>query len=394
MPRRASRRLLLQCGAAGTALLAVGATARLGLQRDGDPDLTPPPDGLTLATNAGDDVASLTFALTEDEMRRVAANRWETPRLPTSTHSMIGFTWGLDRRPPELLVRSQQGSAWGSWQRVTLLHDLEESRGQSGLAGADLMWVGRADGVQVRVEGPRPSDLKMVLLHPRPRASDNSPDATSDSTARTMLSRVTPPLRPTLIGRTKWGANGSLRTGSPSYGGTIMQVHIHHTVNSNDYRRADVPALIRGMYAYHTQSLGWSDIGYNFLVDRFGRIFVGRAGGPRRVVVGAHTRGFNSDSTGVAAIGNYDVARPSEAMLSAIAHVAAWKIVPFERGARGRIRVRSSGSDRYPSGRVVRLPVIDGHRDTNYTACPGGHLYDALPQVRRRAARFIANRSI
>ena len=82
---------------------------------------------------------------------------------------------------------------------------------------------------------------------------------------------------------------------------------VHHTVNANDYTRAQVPAIIRGIYAYHTQSRGWCDIGYNFLVDRFGRIWEGRYGGVDRPVVGAHTLGYNDDAFAMSAIGNFDV---------------------------------------------------------------------------------------
>jgi hypothetical protein len=166
-------------------------------------------------------------------------------------------------------------------------------------------------------------------------------------------------------------------------------VHVHHTVNSNTYSRQDVPGLIRGMYRYHTHNLGWSDIGYNFLVDRFGRIWVGRAGGPRRPVRGAHTLGFNSTSCGVSVIGNFETTRPNDRVLDSVAALAAWKLDRYGRNPRGHIRVTSEGSDNYPAGHRVRLPVIDGHRDTNDTACPGRYLYDALPRIRRRAKTIV-----
>ena len=99
---------------------------------------------------------------------------------------------------------------------------------------------------------------------------------------------------PVLLGRRDWAADESWRNGDPRYNDTIEQAHVHHTANSNDYGEQDVPALMRGMYWYHTHSLGWSDIAYNFVVDRFGRAWVGRAGGVNRPVRGAHTLGFNA----------------------------------------------------------------------------------------------------
>jgi uncharacterized protein with LGFP repeats len=143
------------------------------------------------------------------------------------------------------------------------------------------------------------------------------------------------------------------------------------------------------MYRYHTKNLGWSDIGYNFLVDRFGRSWVGRAGGPAKPVRGAHTLGFNHASTGVAVIGNFESKRPKGDVVTAIVHLAAWKLHMYGRHPRGWTNVWSHGSDRFPAGRKVRLRVIDGHRDTNYTACPGKYLYKRLPDIRRRAGDRI-----
>jgi hypothetical protein len=389
-----TRRPLLKMAAGGAALAAVGTTARLTLHPDDDDDSSPEAGALELSTHAGTDVASLHLPLGDDLLPAVGSKRWESRRLPTSTHSLVAFTWGAGRSGPVAHIRSRSAGNWGAWVRVPDLHDVPEAVAgdDAAIDGTDLVWIGRADGVQIRVEGRRPDDLSLVLLYPERRPGDPLLGQLSarivdrragDDTARAP--------QPRLVTREEWGADESLRDGRPSYIHTIKQVHVHHTVNSNTYARDDVPALIRGMYAYHTQTLGWSDIGYNFLVDRFGRAFVGRAGGPAKLVRGAHTLGFNAESTGVSAIGNYETVRPTDRMLDAIAAIAAWKLDPFNRNPRGEIRVESEGSDKYATGRTVKLPVIDGHRDTNDTACPGQHLYEALPKIRRRAARILAN---
>ena len=175
--------------------------------------------------------------------------------------------------------------------------------------------------------------------------------------------------------RRAWGANEKWRNGGPWFNRTIQQVHVHHTVNSNDYAPEDVPALLRGIYRYHTKNLGWSDVGYNFLVDRFGGTWQGRAGGSALAVRGAHTLGFNSTSTGIAVIGNFEEVVPEREVISAIVRLAAWKLDKYDRKPSGRAAVFSQGSDKFSAGRKVKLPVIDGHRDTNDTACPGAHLY-------------------
>jgi uncharacterized protein with LGFP repeats len=194
---------------------------------------------------------------------------------------------------------------------------------------------------------------------------------------------------PRIYGRGKWGADPRWRNGEPTYNTVLKQVHIHHTASSNSYSAADVPAILRGIYRYHTKTLGWFDIGYNFLVDKFGRAWVGRSGGPRRLVRGAHTLGFNHQSVGIAMIGSYDSLRPSKRSVTALVKIAAWKLGAVGANPLGTMRAQSKGSDRYPAGRRVVLPVIDGHRDTNQTACPGQRLYNLLPKIRQRTARLI-----
>ncbi len=90
-------------------------------------------------------------------------------------------------------------------------------------------------------------------------------------------------------------------------------------------------------------------------------------------------------------IGNYEDAWLSEAVMAAIVRIAAWKLDRFHRKPTGWIRVYSHGSDKYPEGETVSLRVIDGHRDTNDTACPGAHLYSKLRMIRNRTQRRVDN---
>ena len=154
-----------------------------------------------------------------------------------------------------------------------------------------------------------------------------------------------------------------------------FEVHagfVHHTVNANDYTRAEVPGILRSIYAYHTQSRGWSDVGYNFLVDRFGRIWEGRYGGVDRPVVGAHTLGYNDDAFAMSAIGNFELVQPSQAMIEAYAALFAWKL-----SLHG---VTATSSKQYVTKRYFQ--AINGHRDAASTACPGKYLYAKIPEIR------------
>jgi len=129
--------------------------------------------------------------------------------------------------------------------------------------------------------------------------------------------------------RRSWGADERLRSyngaacAKPNYSRTIQAAFVHPHGRSHDYTRAQVPAMVRATYAYHVKGRGWCDIGYNFLVDRFGRIFEGRYGGMQFPVLGAHTGGYNTDSFGISLIGNFQLVVPTAAMMEAAARTIA-----------------------------------------------------------------------
>jgi hypothetical protein len=390
------RRHLLKLAAGGAAAVgAVGVASRLGLIPSADEESPAGVPKLNLSADGSSGVGALDLALGADLLTTIGTNLWRTPPLPTSTHSMVGLTWDRKGKDPHVEIRSRIKGAWRGWRKLPLLHDLPDpdSSEATRTAGTELVWIGPTDGVQVRLAGRRPENLTLVLLHPIRQPGDASATssrrttATSQVTVRTGETASVP--RPVILSRKQWGADESWRDGSPRYCPTIEQTHVHHTVNSNDYSQADVPALLRGIYRYHTKNLGWSDIAYNFLVDRFGRVWTGRAGGAARPVRGAHTLGFNATSTGISAIGNFELVAPTAEMVEAIVAVAAWKLDLYDRDPEGRISVRSEGSDKYRANQMVDLPVLDGHRDTNDTACPGKHLYAQLPAIRSAAKARI-----
>ena len=183
--------------------------------------------------------------------------------------------------------------------------------------------------------------------------------------------------KPMIYSRAQWGANERLREQTaPSYG-TVHGGFVHHTVNANDYSAAEVPAIIRSIYAYHVQGRGWRDIGYNFLIDRFGRIWEGRYGGVDRNVIGAHTENYNGDSFGASAIGNFDIAAPPQAVVGAFGALFGWKLaINGVSAAATNVRI---------AGRVFPSSIM-GHRDTKSTACPGRYLYARIPDIRKIAA--------
>jgi hypothetical protein len=197
--------------------------------------------------------------------------------------------------------------------------------------------------------------------------------------------------RPRIVPRTAW-LNAAARRAQPPprYDDKVVAVFVHHTDSPNAYDCAETPRIIRSLYTGQTSARDWDDIGYNFLVDRCGTIYEGRAGGVDRPVTGAHTQGFNHRSTGVAALGTFTAGVPvPKAMTDSIAALAAWKLGPADVDPRARIRLISSNSgSRYAAGVAATLPALAGHDDGYMTSCPGAALSARLPEIRRVAARL------
>ena len=347
---------------------------------------------LLLQTDATSGVGILEKPLKELGLAEAGTDLWQTPVLDTALVTMVGFTWrdGV-RRPPRIMARFRTKGGWTLWRPAPLLRDLPDPATGEGIgkAGTSPLVVEPTDGVQVQVGGSLPPELSITLIHAAPIPGDAR--LVAGTTSRSLLRSATVNVAmPLIYSRAQWGANESWRSGPPRYNSTILQAHVHHSASGNGYSQGDVPALIRSFYKYHTHSLGWSDIAYNFLVDSFGTTWEGRYGGMDQPVRGAHTLGFNASSTGICVIGNLDNVQPTQATLDSLAKLAAWKLAMYGRDPQGWTQVTSEGSDKFPAGRVVTLPVIDGHRDTNDTACPGGHLYAQLDTVRAATAGVIS----
>ncbi|MDQ0813055.1 uncharacterized protein with LGFP repeats [Streptomyces sp. B3I7] len=194
--------------------------------------------------------------------------------------------------------------------------------------------------------------------------------------------------RPSITTRRGWGADEGIRKGGFLYTKKVKAAFVHHTATGNKYTCAQAPSVIRGIYRYHVLSSGWRDIGYNFLVDKCGKIYEGRAGGVGKAVMGAHTLGFNTDSTGIAVLGTYGSKKPSAAAVKAVARLTAWKLGLYGVNPKGTTHLTSGGGNLYAKGRKVRLHTISGHRDGFATSCPGKRLYAKLGSARSAAAGY------
>src|SRR5581483_288034 len=172
-------------------------------------------------------------------------------------------------------------------------------------------WTGVSDSLQYRVRG-RVSRLRAAFIW--------SPVV--HETWRTLSVAGSPPI----ISRDDWGGNELLRRNQPRYASSVRLVFVHHTATPNNYTPDQAAAIVRGIDIYHVKANGWNDIGYNFVVDKYGHVYEGRYGGITKNVIGAHALGFNRGSVGIALIGNYNTVRPPAVAVQAIERLVAWRL--------------------------------------------------------------------
>lgn len=198
---------------------------------------------------------------------------------------------------------------------------------------------------------------------------------------------------PDVISRAGWGADESKRCSTPTIDNSISAVTIHHTAGSNNYSEAESAARMRGYYTYHASTLGWCDIGYNALVDKYGNIYEGRAGGLNKAVRGAHAGGFNQNTWGISMMGNYEQVSPSAETIQAVGELAGWRASLAGFDPKGTDTHYSEGTSftKYPRGTSVNLPNIFAHRDVGNTSCPGNAGYAQMDNIRDIAAATYAS---
>jgi N-acetylmuramoyl-L-alanine amidase len=316
-----------------------------------------------------------------------AHDRTELTGALSNSDRLVGVTWRTGA--PQVRYRWHTAGGWRAWQTAesdALAPTWAERR--HARPGTEPLWrPNGTDRVEVAVTAQRGpvTGVRLLAVGDAPRSLLGRVVAALQPRTAVAAAATTVPHLGAVRTRADWGADESLRRCGPSYASRVRAVVVHHTDQPNNYTAADVPALIRADYAYHVEGRGWCDLGYNLVVDRFGRIWQGRAGGVTRAVIGAHAEGFNTGTLGVAFLGNTDALTPSRTALRALARVGSFAAATWRFRPRSTVVLTSGGSPRYRAGVRVRLPRIIGHRDVGLTDCPGRHLYADLGRIRRLA---------
>lgn len=315
------------------------------------------------------------------------------PRV-TRDFTTVGVTWRHDERVREVgvQVRWRAGGRWSGWRALEVDADHAPDPGSvedtaTVRDGTAPLWVGPSDGVQVRVDqrrGARPRDVRIELVDP-----GSSPADAPLSLPRS-VARAAQPM-PEIVSRAQWGADESIRRGEPTYTSPAKVGFVHHTATANGYSQAQAAAMVRSVYAFHVRSRGWTDIGYNLLVDRFGRVYEGRAGGVDKWVLGTHTGGHNTATFAVSLLGTYDRTSPGASTMAALQKTLAWKLGLAYRDPAGTTTLTSAGggTSRFASGTTNTFSVVSGHRDAGTTACPGAATYARMGEIRRGVTAYL-----
>ena len=406
----------------GAAVRGATATVTALAQATGAAD-APVPSILPAATDPQADAALLTDPLEVDRF------------------FVAGFTWTGGADLPDgvrIYLRVRENGSWSPWY---LSEAADSGRDDRATPGTGEFVTGGADAIQASVVGSSlPAGLKLALVPSRPQgeevlgaddlktteaaptpviedasATDNqgtqvdpaamtlssSPAPVAQPAAASVASPATAPATVPVVApaattanglpvavttRAEWGANASYMSWDPEYA-RAGHVVVHHTAGTNSYSAGQSASIVRGIYYYHAVVLDWGDIGYNFLVDKFGTVFEGRSGSVAapagRMSIGAHARGVNTGTMGISMMGDYSTVSPSDAQLSSVGKMAGWFLKRAGiSDVTGWAGLHVWTTERYQAGSTISMPRILGHRDVGYTTCPGNVGYSKLGAIR------------
>jgi hypothetical protein len=381
--RRLTRRDVLSgAAAAGAGLLIGPAAARAAGDHGADAG------GRVFSRAVGRLRAGETVVVTPGRRFCLAGVRWSAP---ADAHL-------------QLRTRRRDGS-WGPWAIAS--SDGHEGDGVHPRDHVgDGVWTGPASELALRSHGAADGVTVQFVAADAVGASGASlgwrgGEVAADATGLTagaagalpLAGPVLPagPGQPPIIARQVWAGTNHPPVGGPYYGAIRMGI-VHHTENPNGYSRDEVPAMLRAIYEYHVHGRGWFDIGYNYVVDHFGRIWEARQGGINLPVMGAQAGDWNQISSGVSMLGTYTDIVPPPAALAAVQRLLAWKMaingVPSIGEISAVVGADDVGWTQFRAGEHVRFPRIAGHRDVDSTDCPGDALYAHLPRMRPQIAHL------
>lgn len=419
-----NRRSFLKGVAAAGTLLGFGGPSLAGLQasasaagiRAHDWHTLPLNDGRTLPAGPTDLDGNLQLLRNPDGSFQVSRTFISEAQAATGRFNAVGMHWVADVPSETTMaveVRGWHAERWSNWAKVG--HELHPREARPGANGdetfTDVVELDHATRMQYRITLTT-SDARITPTVRRVTATQidalDSPTLVDlDSRGKAIPFRVgnggAPSTRLVLRqGPAGWGPT-EFAPGDPLYwepyaGQYPFQfVTIHHTAGANNPENP--VAAVRAVWYYHAIVLGWGDVGYHFLVDQFGNVYQGRAGGDSTEA--GHAFRYNHYNCGIVLLGQfqpgatdvpYSGGDPSQAALD-----SAMRLAAMESAYHGLI---PSAQAAYPKPKDWCRPQLTNyrlcaHRDWGRggsciaTACPGENLYQHMPAMREQAALLI-----
>jgi len=284
---------------------------------------------------------------------------------------------------------STDGSQWSEWSLIDKEDHLTTS--QDTLVGTLIYLPKETETLQFRIKLSSSSDMQ----GPRLQSLDlsfTSPGATPEEKLQEIRRKAVGHRRPgkqaekeypmpEYVRRTEWDCPDGQQPSGPVSPTTVTHHIVHHSAGSNS--SSDWPAVVRSIWEYHVNTNGWSDIGYNWLVDPNGVIYQGRGWiDGNDEVQGAHFCGTNSNTMGVCVMGNFEQKTPTSDAQGSLEELLAWKsdannIDPI--------------TWEYHASSGLNLFTVSGHLDGCNTLCPGENLYIRLPEIRENVKEKIGD---
>ncbi len=299
--------------------------------------------------------------------------------------NMVGFSWQGDEQL-DIAIRFEKNSGWTSWYRPEAQDFIEKD---SWYYYTEPILADQAQSYQYKINNTSGlSNLKIIYID-----SVNN-QKKSWNLIEWLFNKVSAATTVDIIDRAGWGANENWRLDSqgeeewPSEYQWPEKIVIHHT--AGDTGGSNPAATIRAIYYWHSEVLGWGDIGYNYLIDQSGKIYEGRAGGDGVIAAHAyrsatcaalrfggasHETSFNNGTVGISVLGDYESGLTlNPAVKQALIDLVGVKAAEF-------------GIDPNGSGYFIDAIYdnVVGHKDIDCTNCPGTNLYKFLPEIRTGA---------
>lgn len=310
---------------------------------------------------------------------------------PGKSFELVGFRW-RGSGVPKLSLQSENARGWSKWVALEARGidgpDAGSSVDRGAVASSDPVWTGLSRRVRVRISGRGFRGLRahfVAVTHSTVQrgvavaasAGGAQPFLLGAPGARTSVDA------PAIVPRSAWDPNNRCRPRVKSSLGEVLGTVVHHTESTNAYSRAEAAGVVLGICQFHRNGRGWNDIGYNLLIDRFGTVYEGRNGGVTNAVVGAHAEGYNGQTAGIALIGGFMSTAPPDVTIAALKQVLQWKLGLAGITTNDRVSLVSNGgpNNKYANGRTIFVRPVSGHRDFDFTDCPGNVLYGKLDQV-------------